>query len=139
MKMSEFTRVQIEKFVSKGYESVSARYAKSAFEIIKDLEAERALTENNFTVITDEAYERIEELEDLNEQSKNRIDIRDRTIKGQDDQITELEAEKKQLYKLLSEIYNELTVDPYFTSTGRLNIAMWIKSICKRIKVLEGK
>jgi len=94
--MSEFTRVQIEKFVSKGYESVSARYAKSAFEIIKDLEAERALTENNFTVITDEAYERIEELEDLNEQSKNRIDIRDRTIKGQDDQITELEAEKKQ-------------------------------------------
>ena len=137
--MSEFTRDQIEKFVSKGYESVSARYAKSAFEIIKDLEAERALTENNFTVITDEAYERIEELEDLNEQSKNRIDIRDRTIKGQDDQITELEAEKKQLYKLLSEIYNELTVDPYFTSTGRLNIAMWIKSICKRIKVLEGK
>ena len=30
----------------------------------KDLEMERVLTEDNFTVITDEAYERIEELED---------------------------------------------------------------------------
>ena len=45
----------------------------------------------------------------------------------------------KQFREILSEIYDAFKNEPYFRSTGRINIAMWIMSINKRIKALEGK
>lgn len=45
-------------------------------------------------------------------------------------------AKNQRLKAVLDEIYNTF---PYFRSTGRLQIAMWIESICKKIKALEFK
>jgi len=48
-----------------------------------------------------------------------------------------VKAENRRLIELLDEIYESFTTEPYFVSTGRLQIATWIKSICERIKALK--
>ena len=53
-----------------------------------------------------------------------------------EDLIKQQEKRIKELEGLLSEIYDTFKEEPYFRSTGRFNIAIWIKSICKRIKAL---
>ena len=49
----------------------------------------------------------------------------------------EARAKNKRLEKLLSDIYYTFESEPYFTSTGRLQIAMWIKDIKRRINMLK--
>jgi len=50
---------------------------------------------------------------------------------------SKLMFENKRLEKLLSDIYYTFESEPYFTSTGRLQIAMWIKDIKRRINMLK--
>jgi len=71
------------------------------------------------------------------EQLQQRIEELEDNIKSLDGAIVSYDAKNKRLEKLLSDIYYTFESEPYFTSTGRLQIAMWIKDIKRRINMLK--
>jgi len=85
---------------------------------------------DGFTKTIKEKEQRIEELEGEKEswgRASGKLQV----------ERDEARAKNKRLEKLLSDIYYTFESEPYFTSTGRLQIAMWIKDIKRRINMLK--